>query len=270
MAKQPDLSFQFGVFSSCAVIWIYLYGQIVDLTTQDPVNASLLYLGFAHYVSFLCCVFSFITLLSQLFKLSLGTIEYNKLIRFRALATYCQKILFLTWGPMFIFSITSLFTVNIFYSSTHKFLQEGGGFLVGGILSIIFFWLILRINIWRMAGMVKVWHVFTYFLIGPVYCLSLSNYAADVVFTLEKPFYKEGEIERFQLKRKGYIFLPQIITVDHNFADTLSESFETTYEINPKILSDTTSQLSGVEVIYRPQFIPIDQRRYFYIPQTKD
>jgi len=66
--KQPDFAFQFGIFTSCVVLWIYLYSQIVDLTTRDPVNASLFYLGFTHYISFLCLLFSFIIVLRHCLK----------------------------------------------------------------------------------------------------------------------------------------------------------------------------------------------------------
>jgi hypothetical protein len=66
--------------------------------------------------------------------------------------------------------------------------------------------------------------------------LQLSNYTADVVFSVEKAFYKADEVVRFQVKRKDYILLPQISLVDYNLMDTLKEDYETTYEINTKQL----------------------------------
>lgn len=196
--------------------------------------------------------------------------NYSRLSKFDKIANDFEKMLYLFWGPMFIFCMSSLFTVNLFSSAQIKILREDGGFIIG-LLSAILLLTILRLNIFVILSHIKLRYIVVFIVVAFFYPLLMSNFAADVIFTTDKAFYKATDVERFQLKRKGYIFLPQIDNVVHNVLDTIKEDYQfNNYAIVPRKMQDTITKLSLVEVEFTPQFIRVRQKKSFDIPKTHE
>jgi hypothetical protein len=254
------------VFTSAVIVWIYLYNTIIGLTTSEPAALSLLYLGISHYFSFLSVLFSFILLLRHCLEVSLEQFEINRLKRFSKLADYSQRVLFSVWGPMFVFSITALLSQNMFSGSKFDFLQENGGFIVGAGLCILFFQF-LGINIFKLLLKVGWMQVALSSVLPFFYMLLLAMFSADIQYKVEKDFYQKNEIARFEVKRKGYIFLPYINYVLYNFYDTLRENSDNAYFVD--LNKDSTSERSLVEVTYSPQLFDFAMRKYIYINKTE-
>lgn len=267
MKNKVDITFILGVFTSAVIIWIYLYNTIIDLTTSDPTAISLLYLGISHYFSFLSVLFSFILLLRHCLEVSLEQYEINKLKKFQRLADFSQRALFSVWGPMFVFCITALLSQNIFSGSKSDFLREKGGFIVGATLCVLFFLFVLKINIFKLLLKTGCMH----FTLAPIlflfYMALLSMFSADIQFKVEKDFYQKNEIARFEVKRKGYIFLPYIKHVLYNFYDTLQENSQNVYFVD--LSKDAISDESLIEVTYLPQIFEFPLRKYLYINRTE-
>lgn len=267
MKNRIDITFVLGVFTSAVVVWIYLYDTIVDLTTADPAAISLLYLGMSHYFSFLSVLFSFILLVRHCLEISLEPYEIKRLRRFDKVADFSQKTLFSVWAPMFVFCVTALLTQNIFSGSRFDFLQEHGGLILGAILCILFFLLILRINIFIFlikAGWKSIGFSFILFF---AYITLLSLFSADVVYKVEKDFYHKTEIARFEVKRKGYILLPSVKNVLYNFHDTLKENSSDVYFAD--LSKDSITMMSLVEVTFLPQVFDLPMKKYLHINKTE-
>ena len=262
-----DITFILGVFTSSIIVWIYLYDIIIDLTTSEPASISLLYLVFSHYVSFLSVLFSFILLLRHCLEISLEEYEINRLKQFQKIANFCQRSLFAVWAPMFVFCITALVSQNMFSNSKFDFLQEIGGFLVGALLCILFFFVVLKINIFSLLSKAGLIHLIISPILILIYSSLLSIFSADVKYKVEKDFYHKNEIARFEIKRKGYFLLPTINSVLYNFSDSLQENSESSYFVY--LNKDSTNTYSLIEVTYSPQIFEFSMRKYFYINKTE-
>ncbi|MBW0179190.1 hypothetical protein [Sediminibacterium sp.] len=260
-----DTSLIFGVFTSSIILWFFLYSTIVDLTTEDPASLALLYLGLAHYLSFACIILSFIVMLNNGLQIGLEDHEYNRLKKFQKIAYKSKGILFSVWGIMFILSVTSLVSHSFFASFKTKFLMESGGLILGIIICISFF-ILLRINILRLIMKINPWVLITTPFLLTIYFITLSVFAADIKYKVEKEFYTINEIAHFEVKRKGYILLPQIKYVLYNFHDTLKEYSDGTYFI--ELNKDTSLKQSLVEITYSPQMLENDFRKYIYINKS--
>lgn len=263
--RKLDISLIIGVFSSSIVLWFFLYSTIIDLTTEEPAALSLIYLGFAHYLSFLCVLYSFILMLDNGLEIGLEELEYNKLKKFKSIANHSRRVLFSLWGLMFIFSITSLLSKNIFVNSKYRFLEENVGFILGIVLCILFF-ATVGINVFRLIIKMNIWLLVATPILVIIYTTFLSLSSADIKYKVEKDFYENTDTVHFEIKRKGYIFLPQIKYVLYNFGDTLKEYTDGTYYIELGKYIDTRQSL--VEITYSPQAFGNDFRKYIYINKT--
>lgn len=262
-----DITFILGVFTSSIIVWIYLYNIIIDLTTSEPASISLLYLVFSHYVSFLSVLFSFVLLLRHCLEISHEQHEINRLKQFQKIANFSQRALFAVWAPMFVFCITALVSQNMFSNSKFDFLQEIGGFIVRALLCILFFFVVLKINIFSLLSKAGLIHLSISPILILIYSFLLSIFSADVKYKVEKDFYHKNEIARFEIKRKGYFFLPAINSVLYNFSDSLQENSESAYFVY--LNKDSANTYSLIEVTYSPQIFEFSMRKYFYINKTE-
>jgi len=198
-------------------------------------------------------------------EIGLEEIEYKKLKRFQNIANHCRGVLFSLWGLMFIFSITSLLSKNIFLNSKFRFLEENGGFILGIVLCILFFAMV-GINVFRLITKMNIWLLLATPILVIFYTALLSVSSADINYNVEKDFYQNTDTVHFEIKRKGYIFLPEIKYVLYNFGDTLKEYSEGTYYIDLGKYIDTRESL--IEITYSPQIFGNKFRKYIYINKT--
>ena len=155
----------------------------------------------------------------------------------------------------------------MFSNSKFDFLQEIGGFLVGALLCILFFFVVLKINIFSLLSKAGLIHLIISPILILIYSSLLSIFSADVKYKVEKDFYHKNEIARFEIKRKGYFLLPTINSVLYNFSDSLQENSESAYFVY--LNKDSTNTYSLIEVTYSPQIFEFSMRKYFYINKTE-
>lgn len=268
MKRKLDISFVLGIFTSSVLVWLYLYQLIIDITTDSPADLSILYLGAAHYISFLCLLFSFILLFRYGMEHALPAAELAKLQRFNKLADGFQQLAFMFWAPMLGLSITSVFFAEAFSDTEGGQLNDVIGYFLGLVFCIVFFVFILKLNLFAFISKVR-WYGFILLFSGLfAYVFLLSGAASGVKVTVEKPFYRKDEVVRFQVLRKGYIFLPHVKHILFNFYDTVKPSVDYTYYINLKKYPDLSS--SVVQIEYESQGLGTVKRKYVYLGVTPE
>lgn len=261
--KKLDLGLLLGLFSTSAALWYYLYQTIVERTTAKPAEITLIPMAIAHYLSFIFLVLAFILLMDQGLALvpdrqSVTRIKINEALR-RALLNW--------WAPLFVFAFTSLFLTRLLGE-----VDKHGWTLAGVYVSLTV--AIIVICQW-MLGIILIpkasWHrtmLWASILViaGFIHVMVTSFMAADIQFTSDKNFYLHKDVVRFELRPKGYFFLPTIEQVDysdHAVAFTLGRASSID-------LSQFSEQGSGLlHVRYEPQVFWLSQDEYITILQTE-
>lgn len=268
MKRKLDISFVLGVFTSSILVWIYLYQLIIETTTDSPTDLSLFYLGLAHYVSFLSVLFSFVLLFRYGMQQALKASDTAQLVRFNKLTDIFQQMGFVFWAPMVVLSVSAIFFSEAFATADGGSLNDTVGLIVGALFCLGFFVFFLKFNLFDFFKKMP-WQSPSVLLIGFfAYIFIMACSAVGVKVTVEKPFYKNDEVVRFQVLRKGYIFLPHVNHVKFNFIDTIKPTLDYSYFINLKKYPNLNQAVIQVE--YESQGLATVKRKYVYLGVTPE
>ncbi|UTN05156.1 hypothetical protein L0669_04435 [Flavobacterium bizetiae] len=262
MAKEKiDISMQFVIFTTTIAIWIYLYDKIVELTTNQPTNDSLLILSVCHYLSFICIFLSFIILTNKTFNLKKS--NYFDHTKFNDFSILSHKILFSLWAPMFVFSLISILSVNFSGNIIFKY-QSPLVLLFSLIITGLFFKIILGIQYIKIIQNINIKSLWIFLSLVSFYFLYVSTlvlHSSSIDFKTDKEFYQDNDIVKLQIKPRGYIFLPRIEKVAYNINyENFKKDSDHTYSLNLK--KHPNNGWSIIEIVYESQIFNIIKKDY--------
>ncbi|MCW3126439.1 MAG: hypothetical protein JWO03_2097 [Bacteroidetes bacterium] len=184
--KDIDIAFLFGIITTMAALWYFLYSRIIEITTKELWHKFLWLLTIAHYLIFLCTILALIILYYQFLSSSFTAKDIASFQRLTDIIVQSRKILVMLWAPAIVSCITLPVLGNIFESfNKNKFLVK-----FGNILSLI----ITAAIIWPLYGEVlALLNLKTGIIIGVLllpglifYLMILSNISTGIQFTTDK------------------------------------------------------------------------------------
>jgi hypothetical protein len=261
MPKNPEitLAFVLTLIVFLGGLWIYWLRVIIDLTTTEPTNASLLFFGFMHFV--------------ELVFLSLGlSVFYLKAIENldsaaadRNLVVMAETIFFGTWPVIVAALVISYALTKIAaFSKELKVLFLVFYAVVAGFFAWMYF--AHTKNFAAAAPLVTNWQILLLFLfvlpIGfLIFLMLISPFLADVEIKSDKEFYKADETITICVRSRGYLLRPSITRISCGF-------FEVSRQIDDIVVAIAPEKRSNdnlLRVDFRPQVMPFSFHRYHYL-----
>jgi hypothetical protein len=261
MPKNPEitLAFVLTLIVFLGGLWIYWLRVIIDLTTTEPTNASLLFFGFMHFVEL-------VFLILGLWVFYLKAIEnLDSAAADRNLVVIAETIFFGTW-PVIVAAlvISYAFTKIAAFSKELKVLFLVFYAVVAGFLAWMYF--AHTKNFAAAVPLVANWEIlFLFLFVLPIgfliYLMLISPFLADVEIKSDKEFYKADETITICVRSRGYLLRPSITRITCGL-------FEVSRQIDDIVVAIAPEKRSNdhlLRVDFRPQVIPFSFHRYHYL-----
>ena len=259
-----DIRFLFALFTSFIGMWIYLFNYIINLGTEDPSNLLLISYAILHYTIFL---FLGSVIILVFYKGLSYTDSADDFLQDSKIMDIINnnKSFVLKWWPFFFFSALLTIIFTLLLSTIPVWVV-----LLSYIIAFLLYIPIIGSNrlLKKQTFKVNFKFLFCAFFLFFIYVPFMSIISSDVKITTEKEFYKTDDVLRLEVKRKGYMFLPEIDTILLNRCPLSENTKETlSFQMSEKCYHNNFSNY--IIVKYSPQFF-FKKEKYQTIKITKE
>lgn len=266
--KKEEISELIVILTSSVSIWFYLYNLIIDESSKNLYNDSVLGYSVSHFLVFVNSIVSLIILYNK--TLSTSNLEKKHLINISKISEKLENYLYSLWLPITFLSLINVALYNFNFNIHYKFILIFN-LLLSTLITILFFSFLLNFKFKKIYKIIRdslriafLGLFLSYFFYLPLMILISSN----VEIKLKNDINKTDEDILLIVNRKGYIFLPYLESIKYNNKTKIVEKgSDSAYKIDKRNLKNVTYSFLEIEI--RHQMTNKKIKKYIEIPLVK-
>lgn len=247
--RKDEISELIVILTSSVSIWFYLYNLIIDESSKNHYNDSVLGYSVSHFLVFVNSLVSLIILYNK--TLSNSSLEKKHLINITKISEKLENYLYSLWLPITFLSLINVALYNFNFNIQFKFILIFN-LLLSTFITILFFSILLNFNFKKIHEIVRnsirmtILGIFlSYFFYLPLMILISSNVEIELKNNINKP----DEDILFIVNRKGYIYLPYLESIKYdNKTKTIEKGSDSAYKIDKRNLQNVTYSFLEIEI----------------------